>query len=230
MSDGGKLVHSDDFADGLANWRSEGPYLVEVTGGRLRVKTDWGGPKVGQYVWFREDLPADFRAEYDLTPVSESGFFLIFFCAKGVEGEDILGDDLFEKYMPHGSWADYDDFDKYTGPDPSDRKNDQRINCYHISYRRNENANCNFRKNIGKNLLVSREIDALLPAGQTAHVVLTKQAGRIRLEVGGRTFMDHTDDGALNGGVYGEGKLGLRQVYDSEGYYENFKVHDLTGG
>ena len=229
MSDRGELVHSDDFGDGSGKWRPEGPHLVEVSGGRLHVKTVMDDRKVGQYIWFREDLPADFRAEYDFTPVSESGFFLIFFCARGVAGEDILSAELFESYMPHAAWQPYEDFDKYTGPDPAERPNGRRINCYHISYRRNTQANCNFRKNIGKNLLVSCEIDALLPAGQKAHVVLTKEGGRVRLEVDGRLFMDHTDDGNLNGGVYGAGKFGLRQVYDSEGYYHDFRVFDLTG-
>ncbi len=39
--------------------------------------------------------------------------------------------------------------------------------------------------------------------------------------------MEFTDDGNMNGGVYGVGKFGFRQVYESEGEYDNFKVFDL---
>jgi len=181
--------------------------------GRLYVKTTEGAD--GQFVWYRKDLPEDFRVEYDVTPVSSSGFFLIFFCAKGVDGEDILGDKLFKQYRA------LKDFKKYTvGP----------INCYHISYRRNRQANCNLRKNTGKKLLKQARLSALLPEGKLAHVSLTKQGGRILLVVNGQVFMDYRDDGKANGPIYGGGKIGLRQVYVSEGYYDNFKVYDLTPG
>jgi len=210
---GDKPIFVETF-ENLDNWRSEGPNQVRVADGRLHVKTVWQPHKSGQFVWLNRDLPDDFRVEYDVTPVSASGFFLIFFCAKGTGGEDILGDKLFKQYTK------LSDFKKYTiGP----------VNCYHISYRRNEVANCNLRKNTGKHLIRQSRIDALIPKGKPAHVVLTKKGGRIRLAVNGKVFMDHTDDGKLNGGVYSGGKIGLRQVYESEGTYDNFRVFDLTG-
>ena len=209
----GSQVFADDFAAGLADWQSEGPNLVEVVDSRLHIRTTQA-TKSGQFVWCRTSLPADFRVEYDLTPISPSGFFLIFFCVQGIDGDDILAPKLFSEYSA------LEDFQKYTiGP----------INGYHISYRRNRNADCNLRKNTGKHLLVSNPIDAVLDAGNTVHVVLTKTAGRITLTVDGRTFMDHTDDGAINGGIYNGGRLGLRQIYDSDGYYDNLRIYDLTG-
>jgi len=219
-------LFADTFDKDLANWQAEGPHLVEVKEGRLHVKTTEDARKVGEYVWFKQDLPKDFRVEFDFTSASESGFFLLFFCAKGTKGEDILSKELFEDYMPYKSWKPYEDFDKYTSP--PDRRTDKRINCYHTSYRRNTAANCNLRKNVGQNLVKSSDIKALLPAGKAAHVELTKEGGHITLKVNGELFMDYTDDGKLNGGVYGAGKYGFRQVYESEGYYDNFKVYDLA--
>jgi len=219
-------MFADAFDKDLSNWQAEGPHLVEVKDGRLRVKTTEDARKVGEYVWLKQDLPKDFRVEFDFTPVSESGFFLLFFCAAGTKGEDILSKELFEDYMPYKSWKPYQDFDKYTSP--PDRRTDKRINCYHISYRRNTMANCNLRKNPGQNLMKSSDIKALLPAGKVAHVELTKEAAHITLKVNGELFMDYTDDGKLNGGVYGAGKFGFRQVYESEGYYDNFRVYDLA--
>jgi len=222
----GKLILEDRLDRDLANWQSEGPHAVEVKNGRLQMKTVQDDRNVGQYVWCRKDAPADFRAEWDFTPLSESGFFLVFFCAQGVKGEDILSRALFEDYMPQASWKPYQDFDKYTSP--PNRKTDSRIACYHVSYRRNAEANCNLRRNPGLHLLRSSEIQAALPAHRTFHVVLVKQGARIRLAVDGKPFMDHTDDGQ-RGAVHGAGKIGFRQVYDSDGAYSNFRLFDLTG-
>ncbi len=207
----------ETFDKDLSNWVSEGPNSAEVKDGKLvlktREKTADGKPESGQFLWFRRDLPADFRLEFDFTPVTPSGFFLLFFCAKGISGDDILGDKLMKDYKTEK------DFKKYTiGP----------INCYHISYRRNESADCNLRKNTGKHLLSNSKVDQVIPAGKLAHVVLTKQGGYITLTVDGVSFMDFTDDGKLNNGIYGAGKFGFRQVYESEGQYDNFKVFDLS--
>ena len=213
MSPDAKPVLEETFDQDLANWVSEGPNSVAVKDGKLSIKT--ADKAMGQYVWYKKDLPADFRLEYDVTPVSKSGFFLINFCTKGKDGVDILDDKLMKQYKA------LKDFKKYTiGP----------INCYHISYRRNEKADCNLRKNTGKNLLSNSKVESVIPAQKKSHVILTKDGGHITLIVNGELFMDYTDDGKINGGVYGEGKFGFRQVYDSEGRYDNFKVYDLGTG
>jgi hypothetical protein len=217
MLDAKQPLYTEDFTADLLNWVSEGPGQAEVRGGKLVLKTCEktadGKPESGQFLWFRKDLPAGFRVEFDFTPKSPSGFFLLFFCAKGVAGDDILGDKLMKEYKA------LPDFKKYTIGS---------VNCYHISYRRNEQADCNLRKNTGKHLLSNSKVDQLIPANKTAHVVLTKQGGHITLTVDGVSFMDFTDDGKINNGIYGEGKFGFRQVYGSEGEYDNFKVFDLS--
>ena len=114
LPDNSRLILSDGFDAGLANWVPEGPYTVAAApaaDGALHVKTSWDERKTGQYVWCRRELPADFRVEFDFTPVSESGFFLLFFCAEGVNGEDILAEELFDKYMPQAAWKPYEDFE-----------------------------------------------------------------------------------------------------------------------
>jgi len=40
----------------------------------------------------------------------------------------------------------------------------------------------------------------------------------------GHTFMDYTDEGEY----YTGGRFGFRQVYDSEGTYDNLQLHDLS--
>ncbi|MFB3892676.1 MAG: DUF1961 family protein [Phycisphaerae bacterium] len=217
-----KLVFEDNFKD-MANWVAEGPHTVEVKDGKLYVKTVQDDRNVGQYVWCRRELPDDFRVEFDVTPLSRSGFFLVFFCVQGVKGEDILGKDLFEGYMSWKSWKPYYDWDKYTSAANRKAHHQSRIRCYHASYRRNEQANCNLRKNPGLNLVKSSNIDALLPQDKPAHVVLTKAGPRITLVVNDKPFMDWTDPDA----PYKGGRFGFRNVYDSEANYANFRMFDL---
>jgi len=216
-------IFVEDFGKDLSNWAIEGPHTVELTDGRLHVKTVGDKRENGQFVWCRRELPDDFRVEFEMTPVSDSGFFLIFFCVKGVKGEDILEPDLFDNYLNWKTWKQYQDWDKYTSPPK--RRHESRIRCYHTSYRRNNEVNCNLRKNPGLNLVKSNDIKSLLPKDKAARVVLTKVGPRITLEVNGQQFMDWTDADA---NFYSGGRFGFRQVYDADGYYDNVKLFDLT--
>jgi hypothetical protein len=219
---GGRLVFEDGFDKGLTNWQPEGNHTVGVIDGRLHVKTVQDERVNGQFVWCRQTLPAAFRLEYEVTPASDSGFFLLFFCTQGVKGEDILDPELFEKYFPAKAWEKYHDWDKYTSP--PNRKHDSRIGGYHVSYRRNELANCNLRKNPGLVLLKTAELKSRLPKGQVANVSLTYDAGRVLLTVNGEVFMDHTDPA----NPWSGGRFGFRQVYDADATYDNVKLWDLT--
>jgi hypothetical protein len=115
----------------------------------------------------------------------------------------------------------YSLFEKYTRGE---------INSYHISYRRNDNPTSNLRKNPGQQngaLLKQQTLPWILSAGNTHHVVLKKSGGHISLEIDKQEFMNFTDDGTIVGPPYKGGRFGIRQVYDSEGYYQNFRIWDL---
>jgi len=211
----GRLVFEDDFSNGLHAWvvekwsEEEAEVGYDEDRGGLHVLTRDGVD--GVMVWCREELPADFVFEYDVTPLSESGFFLIFFCARRKDGGDILGaDGLADRSAPTL-------FKKYTKGD---------VNCYHISYRRNESATCNLRKNAGMELLKQEKLEKVLPAGETFRVRLRKEGGRISLVVGGTVFMDCEDEGGTRP-VWEGGRVGFRQVYDSEGVYGNVRLFAL---
>ena len=70
-------------------------------------------------------------------------------------------------------------------------------------------------------------IDKVLPANRTVHVSLSKNGGRFILKVDGTVFMDFTDDGARNGKIREGDHIGLRQIYESEGGYDNFRISEL---
>ena len=214
MSEKGKIVFSDTFEEGLDNWViekwEEDKISAEHKDGMMHVTTH--DTTNGVMIWCKKELPASFLFEFDMTPHSPSGFFLVFFCAKGRNGEDITSKEMLAQKSAKTL------FKKYTKG---------TIDCYHTSYRRNEVADCNLRKNSGLILLKKKQVDEVLPRDQTHHVQLLKKGGQIKLTVNGRLFMDYTDDGKTNGPIWEGGRIGLRQVYDSDGSYDNVKITDL---
>ncbi len=209
------LLWEETFDGDLSNWVVEGPSDVRIEDGHLFVKslTGEGAPHTGMpgvLVWRKDDLPADFLAEWDFTPVSEpEGFFLVFFAAKGRGGED-----LFDSSLPTRNG----EFPAYT---------QGAINCYHVSYCRNYQNSVNLRKNAGLTLVCSTELSAIRQSGRTHHVELAKKGGYVRLRVDGKVCLEWLDEGQTLGPVLGAGKFGLREVYDTEGYYDTIRVYAL---
>jgi hypothetical protein len=208
---------SEYFKDALSNldnwqvdkWENE---QVQIAAKDGQLKIDTQSKLNGTLVWCRKPLPKNFEFEYDLTPLSKSGFFMLFFCAKGNKGEDVLSEErLADRKFPTL-------FKKYVAG---------TTDCYHISYRRDEEANCNLRKNSGMVLLKQEQLTHVLPAGKKVHVKLTKKEGSITLLVDGKSFMDFTDDGKAHGPVLEGGRIGFRQVYESSGVYENIVIREL---
>ena len=215
MADG-NVIFEDDFSSGIDNWvierwsEEEATFEWDQEQKKLRVTTVNGTD--GVMIWCKQELPDNFIFEYNVTPLSESGFFLVFFCVQGKNGEDILEEKLLNDQSAPTL------FKKYTKWD---------INCYHISYRRNESATCNLRKNSGMELLKQQELDLVLPKGKTVHVELVKKDNHIKLTVDGTVFMEHSDESSELPTVWTGGRIGLRQVYDSDGLYSNVKLVDL---
>ena len=125
--------------------------------------------------------------------------------ARGTDGEDAFSpahEGVEEKRW--GRW-----FQKYTKG---------RIECYHVSYRRGKNRNCRLRRNPGLEVLKTEVVERF-QRGVTRRLRLVKKGGRITLICDGQVYLDHTDPSPL-----GAGRLGLRQVYESEGEYSNIRL------
>ena len=210
----GAPVAQEDLAANMDDWLIEKwdkePVRVDLKDGKLHISTEPDNGEDGVMVWLKRDLPANFTFEYDFTPLSEHGFYLIFFCAQGLNGQDVTSPQM----QARGDFQTL--FIKYTGKKAPSRS-------YHISYRRGNEANCNLRKNPGLNLLKQTVLDQLLPQDKTVHVKLTKRDKDIKLEVGGKTFMEYTD----NDQAYSGGRLALRQVYRAEALYSNMTLTEI---
>lgn len=205
----GQLLFHHDCSS-MHNWSIEGSKgHAEIVGGKLRVtSTDH---KRGVHAWFRPDLPDNVRIEYDMTVHDRHGFALVFFCAHGAGGEDILED------LPPRDGV----FDEYV-------RND-RLRCYHLSVHRRgvtewvDGANLN--KNPGKTLLQRHAIDPCPPSDEdrTWHMTIIKMGARIQLLVDERPVLFYLDDADE---AYGGGKFGFRQIYHSEISYDNLRVYE----
>lgn len=220
MATGSQVYHlilDEGFDAGLGNWVFEGDAeiaSVAVEDGKGVFRTKRNDASVGAMWWYKDDLPADFRAEWTITPQAP-GFFMTFFAVRGVDGKDILS--AGHKNVEEKEWGKY--FQKYVHGE---------IDGYHISYDRGKNRDCNLRKNTGLILLKNqKEGPHLLEMGRPYRVVLTKRGGLIHLAVDGKTFMDYEEDGETHGSVHTSGKFGFRQVYGSEATYDDIRIYDL---
>ncbi len=208
----GELIVEDSFDEPWQdNWVLEGPGVLTQEGGRLRLQEPEPGAEGANHtvLWNRTPHPRDFIAEWEFTPNEVSGLCIVFFCAKGINGEDIFDVSLAPR---DGT------FTGYTSGD---------INCYHISYFRNtctRSPNCALRKNLGF-WRASAGYDYIpLEAGVTSRLTLVKRGAHIQLAINDRVSIDWVDDGVTRGPVWGSGHFGLRQMMTTDGWYDNFRI------
>lgn len=213
-----RVIYTNSLGEGLApaDWAIEGPARLEPDGSALRVSSlATGEDDAGHLVfWLRKELPSDFLAEWEIRPVSEHGLMIVFFAARGVNGEDALSPALAPR---DGTFTQYHSGD---------------INCYHISYYANTPAapgrlTGNLRKNRGFTL-VSNGPPGISAASRSWHKIsLLKQAAHIRLAVDGEVKIDWSDDGSSCGPVLKGGKFGLRQMVWATAEYRNLTIESI---
>jgi len=216
----GELIYENklDTEQAIAGWRMEGPGVVRFDGGWMHMESaepDTEG-NTGHIVhWCDRDFPADFLAEFEIQPESEHGLTILFFCAKGCNGEDIFDPSLKER---NGVFA------QYTGSD---------INCYHVSYYANTpgsgrgRSTSNLRKNSGF-WLVDQGPIGINPGSRAVHKIsVLKHGARIELAVDARRVIRWFDPGDRYAAVLGEGKIGFRQMKWMQARYRDFRVYSV---
>ena len=215
----GKLLYESalDAPGSIEGWVMEGPGLVSFKDGWMEMASKEPDSiiKDGHIVhWCPRDFPESFVAEWEMRITSQSGLCIVFFAARGLNGEDI-----FDPSLPKRTGI----FKQY---------NQGAISCYHISYYANTPSapgriTSNMRKNSGF-YLVSNGPPGIDPGSDVVHTVrLIKDAAHIQLQVDGKVIIDWTDDGKRYGPVLGSGKIGLRQMQWTSALYRNLRVHEL---
>ncbi len=204
----------------VENFVMEGDGAVSFPQGRMRLESlrdPEEGQKANLVFWCPEDFPADISIEWDFWPIREPGLCIMFFAAKGRNGEDLFDPSLQKRTG---------EYDLYHHGD---------INAYHISYFRRrwpeERAfhTANLRKSYGFHLVAqgADPIPSVMDADAPYHIKIVKFSGRISFYINELLIFDWQDDGKTFGPVLGGGKIGFRQMAPLIGEYANLKVTAL---
>ncbi|MGC9347927.1 MAG: DUF1961 family protein [Anaerolineae bacterium] len=197
------------------DWVLEGPGIVTFEEGWMKMASERPEGPEGHIVhWCPQDFPESYVAEWEIQPVSEDGLCIVFFSAKGENGEDIFDPALAER---NGV------FRQYTMGD---------IVSYHVSYYANTPFNpgrtaSHLRKN-NHFYLVDNGLPGIPPGSSDPHQVrVVKDGSHIQFLVDDRVIIDFVDDGRRYGPVHGGGKIGLRQMQWMVARYRNLRVWQL---
>lgn len=188
----------------------EGLGEVEFSNGWMKMSST---KEKGHHVfWCPQEFPASFIAEWEVQNLrTKVGLCIVFFSAKGLNGEDI-----FDISLPKRDGT----FTKYTKG---------AINNYHISYYANSKDHpgretAHLRKNKGFHK-VQEDAMGIPIHSQTIHKIqLVKFDGTIQLFIDGRKAIDWVDDGQKLGEILQAGKIGFRQMKWTQFNYRNFNV------
>ncbi len=212
----GRLIYENPFKSlkDVQGWVMEGP-------GKIEFKEDWmhifsPDEKWHHVFWCPHEFPDSFIAEWESQNIkTDAGLCIIFFAAKGVNGEDI-----FDPKLParDGTFSFY-----IRG----------EMNCYHISYYANnpkkpDRGDSHLRKNKGFNLVQTGPEGIPTNSTKIHKLRLIKDGAHIILFVDERKIIDWIDDGRKYGAPLKDGKIGFRQMQWSHFRYRNFKVWEIA--
>ena len=198
----------------------EGSAKIYFENGKMRMKNALSadlGQKSNFVYWCPEDFPSDIMIEWDFKPIEEPGLAIMFFSARGCNGED-----LFDKSLTPRDGQ----YNLYHSGD---------INAYHVSYFRRKwdterhFHTCNLRKSKGF-YLVAQGADPIPNCEDVMdsyHIRVTKKDGKIEFAIDGLTVFSWQDNGREYGDVLGGGKIGFRQMAPMVGEYSNLKVWEI---
>ena len=213
----GKLLYNNSFDNKkkLANWKMEGPGKIEFIDQWMHM---YSPNEQGHHVlWCDVDFPENFIAEWEAANLeTDAGLCIIFFAAKGINGESI-----FDTLLPKRTEGTFTDYTKGA------------INCYHISYYANakddpHRETANLRKNKGFNLVQTGEKGIPISSTEIHKIKLIKYEGKLMMYVDERKIIDWTDDGIKLGKILQGGKMGFRQMKWTHFKYRNFKVWECN--
>lgn len=213
----GALIYENPLSEKkvVADWVMDGPGTIEFRDNWMEIYAP--GEKYHHVFWCPKDFPGSFVAEWEAQNLkTEAGLCIIFFAAKGGNGED-----LFNPAFPERDGT----FNQYT--------KSKYFDCYHISYYANGRDDpgreiSHLRKNSGFYLVQEKEPGIPVKSTAAHQLKLIKDGARIVMYVDERKIVDWTDDGSKYGPVLQEGKMGFRQMKWTHFRYRNFKVWNLS--
>lgn len=203
----------------INNFVLEGQAQMTFENGRMRMQNvlDPSLKQKANFVfWCPETFPDYIAVSWDFWPVKEPGLCIMFFAAKGKNGEDLFDKSLKKR---EGDYKQYHHGD---------------INAHHVSYfRRNPKERdfqlSNLRKSYG-HVIVTQGADPI-PCTEYAkgpyNIRLVKAGPVVEFFINELSIFEWTDDGKTLGPVLSDGKIGFRQMAPLVAEYANLKVMSI---
>ena len=218
-----KLIYENSLSssEDIKDFVLEGSAMVSFPKGRLRLENGISakeGQKANYVLWCPKEVPSDCYIQWDIWPITEPGLCILFFAAKGRNGEDLFHESLNPR----------------TGEYPQYHSGD--INAFHISYFRRKEEDerrfhtCNLRKSYGFHL-VAQGGDPIPNVGDAKGpytISVLKYKNEIRFFIDDLEIFSFIDDGKTYGPLLGGGKIGFRQLAPLIGEYRDLKIYELS--
>ena len=211
------LLYQNDFGDPekVDDWVMEGPGEIEFKDGWMHMLSP--DEEYHHVFWCPRDFPDSIIVEWEAQNMEiDAGLCILFFAAKGVNGEDIF-DPSLPKRDGNFTWYIKD-----------------TLRSYHISYYANtpkkpDRSTAHLRKNNEFKLVYSGEEGIPTKSTQIHHMKLIKYGPMIRFFVDDGKVIDWTDTSENDPRpYYKEGKIGFRQMQWTHFRYRNFRVWSIS--
>lgn len=204
----------------VEGFRLEGQAEITFPRGRMRlanVLDPAEGQRANFVFWCPEEFPSDIAVTWDVWPLREPGLCMLFFAARGRDGQDIFDAQLDERT---GEYHQY---------------HHGQINAFHVSYFRRKLREerafhaCNLRKSYGFDLVATGAdpIPDVDDAEPPYRLLLVKAGARVSFSINGLRIFDWHDDGKRYGPVLNGGKIGFRQMAPLIAEYDNLEVYEV---
>lgn len=199
----------------------EGEAVSTFPRGRLRLESVHGPDEadVPHFVfWCPEEFPDDIEISWEFWPVAEPGLCMLFFAAKGRNGEDVLDPRLDERT---GDYPEY-----HSGDIDALHASYYRRNFHGEPWAEREFQTINLRKSHGFHLVAEGgdPMPNVRDAEPPYPIRVVKSGPNVAFYVGDLEVFHWTDDGDSTGPVLGDGKIGFRQMSPFVGEYADLTV------
>lgn len=217
-----KMIYENALscAGDIKDFILEGRANISFPNGRMQMENAMGaenGQKANYVLWCPEEFPSDVLVTWEFLPVREPGLCILFFGARGRNGEDLFDSSLAERT---GEYHLYHHGD---------------INAFHVSYFRRKEPDerafhvCNLRKSYGFHL-VAQGGDPIPDADEVTEpyrLAVRKEKGLVTFSVNELEVFRFEDDGETYGPLLKGGKIGFRQLAPLVAEYGNLKVYEI---
>ncbi len=205
-------------AGDIEGFQMEGDAAVSFPQGRMRLENlrdPEEGQKANYVFWCPEVFPDNIALSWDFWPIREPGLAMMWFAARGQNGEHVLDPDLAPRQGIYNQYYDGD------------------INALHISYFRRKQPKerafhtCNMRKSKGFHMVAQGgdPIASVQDATPPYHIQIIKYGPEVTFSINDLRIFRFVDDGQTYGPALADGSIGFRQMAPLIAEYASLRIY-----